>query len=207
MVYSFAASCVVAVSRPADAMISSGSTINAIRPSPRIVAAEIPGDHAVVFLEALDDDLTLVVDHIDGERRPASGLALDQKENIAVRLDRPHEPPRMPLPRSMIGMSSPRLATTRPVCPMAWIVALDGRSVSRIADRGRTIISPPNSTSMPSSTARVRGRAMVKVVPFTRGGLDRDAPAERLDFAAHDIEPDATPGKGRYFVLRGEARA
>jgi hypothetical protein len=42
------------------------------------------GDHPVVFLEALDDDLTLVVDDIDGERRPASGLTFDEKENIAV---------------------------------------------------------------------------------------------------------------------------
>jgi hypothetical protein len=104
----------------------------------------------------------------------------------------------------MIGMSSPRLATTRPVRPMAWMVALDGRSVSRIAERGSTIISPPNSTSMPSSTARVSGRAMVNVVPVTSGRLYRDASAKRLDLAAHDIEPDATPGKCRYFVLRRE---
>ena len=40
----------------------------------------------------------------------------------------------------MIGISSPRLATTRPVRPIAWIVALEGRSVSRIAESGRTII-------------------------------------------------------------------
>jgi hypothetical protein len=72
------------VSRPADAMISSGVDDQGDTPVSQDRGSGNAGDHAVVFLEALDDDLALVVDHIDGERRAASGLAFHEKENIAI---------------------------------------------------------------------------------------------------------------------------
>jgi hypothetical protein len=162
------------------------------------------GYHAVVFLQALDDDLALVVDHVHGERRAASGLTFHEEENVAVDLAPGWVTPKASA-RSMIGISSPRLATTRPVRPMAWIVALDGRSVSRIGRKRQNhhLAAELDQHAFKDGEGERQGDGERRAL--SRRGLDRDAPAQRLDLAAHHVETDATARQGRNLVLRGKA--
>ena len=68
-------------------------------------------------------------------------------------------------PRLTIGRYDPRIARTFPSFPKGRISFGCGRIVSTMQDSGMTIVCPPTVTTIPSSTASVRGKAMENFDP------------------------------------------
>ncbi len=75
-----------------------------------------------------------------------------------------------------------------------------------MAVSGATRVWPATDTTMPSSTASVSGRLMVKVEPLPRPRADGDAAAQRLDGAPDHVHADAAPGDVRNWLGGREAR-
>ena len=120
----------------------------------------------VVGFQALDDDLALALDGIDHQRALAAAFGFHQKRDAVDRIG--------------LGRAEVRIAADidqraegvadrdQPLCSRRseWIAAASGCRVSTIAVSGTTSVWPATVTTMPSSTASVSGRLMVKVEPW-----------------------------------------
>ncbi|MOA06617.1 hypothetical protein D3C78_1262670 [compost metagenome] len=69
-------------------------------------------------------------------------------------------------PTSTSGQKELRIEISRWLEPKEWIAAASGCKVSTIAVNGTTSVWLATVTTMPSSTASVSGRLMVKVEPW-----------------------------------------